>query len=97
MELQRILSEQAFQLLVLLAEHALKSPAILENCQIEAHLWGTNIHRISSQVREPVRALRDALAADSANSEAVRTLIENRRNPNGYRLVLAPEDIELTS
>lgn len=88
------LSDQEFQLLVLLAEHALKSPAVLENRKIEARIWSTNIDKISSQVREPVRALRDALALDSADPKAVRTLLENRRNPNGYRLVLAPEEIE---
>ena len=91
----RTLSDQEFQLLVLLAEHALKSPAIIENRTIEAHIWGANIHKISSQVREPVRALRDALAVGSADAEAIRVLIENRRNPNGYRLALPPDEIEL--
>ena len=93
----KTLSDQEFQLLVLLAEHALKSPAIVENRAIEAQIWGANIHRISSQVREPVRALRDALALGSADAKAIRALIENRRNPNGYRLALAPEEIELHS
>lgn len=91
----KTLSDQEFQLLVLLAEHALKSPAIVENRAIEAQIWGANIHKISSQVREPVRALRDALALGSADPKTVRALIENRRNPNGYRLALPPEEIEL--
>lgn len=91
----KLLSEQAFKLLVLLAEQALKSPVIVENRYIEDRLWGSNIHRITSEVREPVRALRDALASNSADSRAVRSLIENRRNPNGYRLVLTPEEIAL--
>ncbi len=38
--LPKTLSEQEFQLLVLLAEHALKSQAVLENRQIEARIWG---------------------------------------------------------
>lgn len=92
----KILSDQAFKLLIFLAEHTVKSPAIVENRQIEDHLWGANIHRITSEVREPVRGLRDALATDSSNPNAVRSLIENRRNPNGYRLALAPEDILLS-
>ena len=91
----KTLPDQAFQLLLLLAEHAKNSSSIIENRAIEARLWGSNIHKISSQVREPVRALRDALATGSSDSEAVRALIENRRKPNGYRLVLAPEEIEL--
>ncbi|GGO15893.1 hypothetical protein GCM10007972_24450 [Iodidimonas muriae] len=91
----KLLSEQAFKLLVLLAEQALKSPAIVENRVIESHLWGSSIHRITSEPREPVRALRDALVGNSADSRAVRSLVENRRNPNGYRLVLTPEEIEL--
>ena len=91
----KILSDQEFQLLVFLAEQALKSPAIVENREIEAHIWGANIHRISSQVREPVRALRDALTRGSADIKSVRALIENRRNPNGYRLALPPEAIQL--
>lgn len=91
----KALSNQAFQLLLLLAEHALRSPAVLENRVIEAHLWGSNIHKITSQVREPVRALRDALATDSSDSEAVRALIENRHNPHGYRLTLSSDEIEI--
>jgi DNA-binding winged helix-turn-helix (wHTH) protein len=93
----KTLSDQEFQLLVFLAEHALKSPAIVENRAIEAHIWGASIHKISSQVREPVRALRDALARGSTDATSVRALIENRRNPNGYRLALPPEEIELLS
>jgi DNA-binding winged helix-turn-helix (wHTH) protein len=93
--MSKTLSDQEFQLLVLLAEHALKSQAVLENRQIESRIWGANIHRISSQVREPVRALRNALTIGSADPKAVRALIENRRNPNGYRLALPPEQIEL--
>ncbi|MCB8836168.1 hypothetical protein [Aurantimonas sp. VKM B-3413] len=91
----KTLSDQEFQLLVFLSEHALKSPAIVENRVIEAHIWGANIHKIASQVREPVRALRDALALGSRDATAARALIENRRSPNGYRLALPPEEIQL--
>jgi hypothetical protein len=91
----KMLADQSFKLLVLLAEQTLKSQAVVEKRRIEGHLWGANVHRITSEVREPVRALRDALAADSADPKAIRSLIENRRNPNGYRLALAPEEIDL--
>jgi hypothetical protein len=91
----KMMADQSFKLLVLLVEQALKSQAVVENRRIEGHLWGANVHRITSEVREPVRALRDALAADSADPKMIRSLIENRRNPNGYRLALAPEEIDL--
>jgi hypothetical protein len=91
----KTLSDQTFTLLLLLAEHAMKSPTVLDNRRIEDCLWGSNVHRITSEVREPVRALRDALTAGSADPKAVRSLIENRRNPNGYRLALAPVEIRL--
>lgn len=93
--LPKALSEQAFKLLVFLAEHALRSPAIVENRVIEKHIWGAQLHRVSSHVREPVRALRDHLAAGSVDAKATRELIENRRKSNGYRLALLPEEIEL--
>jgi DNA-binding response OmpR family regulator len=92
----KTLADQSFKLLVLLAEQALRSPAVLENRRIEEQLWGSAVHRISSESREPVRALRDALAAGRADIKAVRSLIENRRNPNGYRLALTSEDIQLS-
>jgi len=91
----KTLPDQAFQLLILLAEHALNSAAIVENRVIEARLWGSNIHKISSQVREPVRTLRDALATGSSDPNAVRGLIENRQKPTGYRLAMTAEEIEL--
>ncbi|MBF0325499.1 MAG: response regulator transcription factor [Alphaproteobacteria bacterium] len=90
------LSDQTFKLLVLLAEQAMKTPAVIEKRHIENHLWGASVHRITSEVREPVRALRDALAAGGTDPNAVRSLIQNRQNPNGYRLMLAPEDIQLS-
>lgn len=92
---EKRLPDQPFRLLVLLAEHALQTTAALDNREIEKQLWGSNIHLIASQVREPVRDLRNALAAGSARPEEIRALIQNRRSPNGYRLALAPEDIQL--
>lgn len=91
----KALSAQSFDLLLILSSAALESPATVENRQIEKKLWGDGVHRISSEVREPVRALRDALAEGSSDPKNVRRLIENRRKPNGYRLMLLPDEIEL--
>ena len=91
----KTLTEQSFKLLVFLAERALRSPAIVDNRDIEDHLWSSTIHLISSQAREPVRALRNALDAGGADDEAAKALIENKRNPNGYRLALEPREIDL--
>jgi hypothetical protein len=82
------LSEQLFGLLLFLTERALKSPATVEIRAIEDNVWGAGIHRIASSVREPIRALREALAADAEEPVATRNLIEYGRNPNGYRLKL---------
>jgi DNA-binding winged helix-turn-helix (wHTH) protein len=86
------LSEQLFALLLFLAERALDSPATVPIRAIEDHVWGVGIHRIASSIREPIRALREALAAGAAD-DAVRSLIEYKRNPNGYRISLGAEDI----
>lgn len=82
------LSEQLFGLLQFLAEHALKSRATVEIRAIEDHVWGEGIHRIASSIREPIRALREALAAGADDRAALRSLIEYKRNPNGYRLAV---------
>lgn len=89
------LSEQLFGLLRFLAERALDSPATVEIRTIEDHVWGDGIHRIASSVRDPIRALREALAAGAADQAAARGLIEYRRNPNGYRLRIDPADLSL--
>jgi len=87
------LSDQLFALLLFLAERALDSPETVEFRVIEDHVWDSGVHRISSGIREPVRALRDALAVGAADGKAARALIENTRNPNGYRLGLPASEI----
>lgn len=87
------LSEQLFRLLVLLAERALDSPATVDVRAVEDYVWGLGIHRIASSIREPMRALRKALAGGAADDADVRSLIEYTRNPNGYRLGLDASDI----
>lgn len=89
------LSEQVFGLLVFLAEHARRSPAPVAIRAIEDHVWGAGIHRITSSIREPMRALRKALAAGVEDKVAVQNLIEYRRNPNGYCLMIYAGDIEI--
>lgn len=89
------LSDQLFELLLFLAERALASPETVDFRVIEGHVWGSGIHRISSGIREPVRALRDALAAGADDRKAARALIENTRNPNGYRLDLPVGEIAI--
>lgn len=89
------LSEQLFALLLFLAERALESPRTVDFRAIEDHVWGAGIHRIASGIREPIRALRDALAADAEDRNAARALIENARNPNGYRLDLPATEIAI--
>ena len=56
------LSDQLFALLLFLAERALAGPETVEFRVIEDHVWGSGIHRISSGIREPIRALRNAFA-----------------------------------
>lgn len=90
------LSEQLFVLLLFLAERAHGGPETVEFRVIEDHVWGEGIHRISSGIREPIRALRKALAASAEDETATRKLIENTRNPNGYRLRLPAGDIVIS-
>lgn len=90
------LSDQIFALLLFLAERAIDGPETVEFRVIEDHVWGSGIHRISSGVREPVRALRDALAAGAQDRRAARALVENTRNPNGYRLDLPAGKIAIS-
>lgn len=90
------LSEQLFTLLLFLAERARESPATVEIRDIEDHVWGASIHRISSSIREPIRALRSALKEATGSDLAGRRLIEYRRNPNGYRLCLEAVDVAVS-
>jgi DNA-binding winged helix-turn-helix (wHTH) protein len=87
------LSEQLFALLLFLAERALDSPATVEIRAIEDCVWGASLHRIASSVRDPIRALREALAAGAADEAAARSTIVYKRNPNGYRISIGTEDI----
>ncbi len=89
------LSDQLFSLLSFLADRASAGSGTIDNRDIEDYLWGEGIHRISSQVREPVRALRRAFSDTLEDPEAGRGLVENRSHPNGYRLALSPSEIEI--
>jgi len=94
---ERALPEQPYRLLCRLAAQARNNGATVEIRDIEAHIWGAAIYEIAREARDVVRELRDSLAKGSADPKPIRALIESRRNPNGYRLALAPEDIDLRS
>jgi len=89
------LSDQLFSLLSYLADRAAAGSGTVDNRDIEDYLWGEGIHRISSQAREPVRALRRAFSEALGDPGAGRGLVENRSHPNGYRLALSPSEIEI--
>lgn len=89
------LSDQLFALLHFLAQRALDGPETVDFRVIEDHVWGASIHRISSGIREPIRALRDAMTFGADDRKAARALIENTRNPNGYRLNLPAAEIAI--
>ncbi|MGF1660567.1 MAG: transcriptional regulator [Rubrimonas sp.] len=86
---QVALSAQSFDLLLSLAEHARSGGPAVEVRAIEERLWGAGVHRIASTVRQPIRTLRTALGETAAD------LIAYRRNPNGYRLMLDPQEIDI--
>jgi hypothetical protein len=90
----RTLSDQSFELLCLLAERASTDNPFATPRDVEARIWGDSIHRVSRAARDVVRELRDALAADTLEPDAVRQLIENKRN-RGWRLTLGAAEIDL--
>lgn len=90
----RLLPDQPFELLTLLAERALTDDPFVAPREIEDLIWGTLVHRVSRPARDVVRELRDALAAGSSDPGSSRDLIENQRN-RGWRLALTPSEIDL--
>ena len=75
-------------------ERARRDDTYVPNREIELHLWGSNLPKMSRTTRDVIRDLRDAIAGDAANASELRALIETRTNL-GYRLALKPEEIEL--
>ncbi len=88
------LSDQTFKLLCLLAARARGDQPFATTRDIEQEIWGASLHRVSRPARDVVRELREALAAGASDPDAVRRLIENKRN-RGWRLTLAAGMIEL--
>jgi DNA-binding winged helix-turn-helix (wHTH) protein len=88
------LSDQSFELLCLLAERASTDNPFASTRDVEARIWGDSIHRVSRAARDVVRELRNALAADVSEPDALRQLIENKRN-RGWRLTLTADEIDL--
>lgn len=91
----KTLSPQEYRLLLLLAEKVIAGGRTAENREIEAQIWGDSLHRIARPVRDVVRELRHKLAAGASDAAAARAIIKNWRSPNGYRLTLTPEQIEI--
>lgn len=83
---------QPFDLLVLLARHALSNPLRLHPRDIENALFGTAVHGHS--VTDIVRRLRDAFAPFVGGRAAADSLIDNKPR-HGYRLALQPHEIDL--
>lgn len=90
----RTLSDQSFDLLCLLAERVSRDNPFASTRDVESRIWGNSIHRVSRAARDVVRELRDALAADVSEPDAVRQLIANNRN-RGWRLTLTAGEIDL--
>lgn len=89
-----VLSDQTFKLLWLLAVRARGDQPFATTRDIEQEIWGSSLHRVSRSARDVVRELREALVAGASDPDAVRRLIENRRN-RGWRLMLAADSIDL--
>jgi hypothetical protein len=90
----RTLSDQSFELLCLLAERASTDNPFASTRDVDTRIWGDSIHRVSRAARDVVRELRNALAANALEPDAVRQIIENQRN-RGWRLTLGAAEIDL--
>jgi DNA-binding response OmpR family regulator len=88
------LSDQTFNLLCLLAARARGDQPFAATRDIEQEIWGSSLHRVSRSARDVVRELREALVPGASDPDAVRRLIENKRN-RGWRLALAVDMIDL--
>jgi DNA-binding winged helix-turn-helix (wHTH) protein len=88
------LSDQTFNLLCLLAARAQGDQPFVTTRDIEQETWGSSLHRVSRSARDVVRELREALVAGASDPDAVRQLIENKRN-RGWRLTLPADAIDL--
>lgn len=88
------LSDQTFNLLCLLAAWAQGDQPFVTTRDIEQETWGSSLHRVSRAARDVVRELREALVAGASDPDAVRQLIENKRN-RGWRLTLPADAIDL--
>lgn len=88
------LSDQTFKLLCLLAARARGDQPFANTRDIEQEIWGSSLHLVSRSARDVVRELRKALLTGASEPDALRRLIENKRN-RGWRLTLAADMIDL--
>jgi hypothetical protein len=90
----RMLSDQTFGLLTLLAERALTKDPYATPRDIEERIWGNAIHLLTRQARDVVRELRDALSVGTLEPAAIRGLVKHNRN-RGWCLTLAAAEIDI--
>jgi hypothetical protein len=94
---EKKMGDQAFKVLVRLAELAKRDRGFLTDNQIALAIYGDQILPKSRETKDVIRLLRNALAngLDGDEAKAARELIENQRDPNRYRLALRATEIAL--
>lgn len=94
---EKKMGDQAFRVLVKLAEFAKRDRGFLTDNQIALEIYGDQIQPKSRETKDVIRLLRNALAngLDGDEAKAARDLIENQRDPNRYRLALRATEIAL--
>jgi len=94
---EKKMGDQAFRVLVRLAELAKRDRGFLTDNQIALAIYGDQIQPKSRETKDVIRLLRNALAngLDGDEAKAARDLIENQRDPNRYRLALRATEIAL--
>ena len=88
------LPDQPFRTLLLLAQAVLDGRVSVEKRQLEIHLWHNLRMPDSRDVRDIIRDVRTAFQG-LGNAGAHRGLIETKRGPTRYRLVLEAEEVSI--
>lgn len=88
------LPDQPFRTLVLLAEAARAGGGSVDKLQIEKRLWRGLRMPDSREVRDIVRDLREALRVADRKVDLSK-LVDTKRNPTRYRLLLEAKDVSL--
>ena len=88
------LPKVSFQLLWLLADHAMRGDGLIDRRQIEDALWSTTVSRTAAA--DAIRNLRKALRKLDRKDRSTGSLIKTM-NIQGYVLDIAASDIRLLS